>query len=88
MVMVMSEYQVVFLDETKKLYHDETDDPIMETDDLSVAISAAVYMFDSTGSETAVWQPRTQGYRAYFKIKTIPDRDTSGRFIKAIPSEA
>jgi hypothetical protein len=78
------EYQVVFLDETKKLAILEGAKPLGETNDLHEAINMMNYVWESQGSEVAVWQPRTQGFRDYKKFKQLPKRAANGQFAKTV----
>lgn len=73
------EYQCVYLSQEHRLWHDESATPIMETDDLSEACGFVHNLFQKEKKDIAVWQPRSQGYRA---IMQLPSRNGKGQFCK------
>lgn len=71
------EYQVVYLDRDLKLSHDESQVPILETDNLAIACSLCYKKFKEEGLDIAVYQPRTEGYREIYQKKR---RKANGQF--------
>ena len=76
------EYECYDLDPQFKLHHG--DNPVLlKTDDLAEAGSFVYQRFKTTGTECAVYQPRSQGYREIYQHKTYHSkRDHAGRFTR------
>lgn len=73
------EYQVVYLDRNFRLSHDETQTPLLETDNLAEACTFAHNLFLKEKKDCATYQPRTEGYRS---VHTNPRRKKNGQFSK------
>lgn len=54
---------------------------MLATDNLGVASTYVYHMYKQYGTPMAVWQPRTQGYREYYR-----DWDDNGDSTKGVMS--
>ena len=73
------EYQCFYLNPEYKLAHDDDAQVLFETDNLAEACSFVYNLFKQEKRDIAVYQPRSQGYRAHYQNKL---RDSKGRFQK------
>jgi hypothetical protein len=65
----MKEYQVFELDPETNLSHKNPDEVLFESDDLAEASRFAYRAHILHKIETAVWQPRNQFFRDFYKHK-------------------
>ncbi len=63
----MKEYQVFELDPELELCHKSNAEILFDSDDLASAHTYAYRMYLLRKMETAIWQPRTNAYRGYYK---------------------
>lgn len=77
------EYQVFALDPNTKMSHIESA-PILETDRLDEACAYIYDAFRNEGLELCVFQPRSNGYRDYYRhTNKHSKRNSAGQFTKA-----
>lgn len=76
------EYQVFQLDPNTKMSHIEGE-PLLETNSLGEACVYCYDAFKKEGLELCVYQPRTEGYREYYRHSNKHStRASNGRFAK------
>lgn len=73
------EYQCFYLSPNYKLAHEDDAEVLFETDNLGHACSFVYNKFNEEGKDIAVYQPRLESYREYYRN---PARDNKGRFCK------
>ena len=72
------EYQCFYLNPEHKLAHGDDAEILFETDNLGEASTFVYNKFLQEKRDIAVYQPRTNGYREFYRNKL---RDSKGRFI-------
>jgi len=73
------EYQCFYLNTKSKLAHDDNAVILFESDHLHECAGFIYHKFQEEGLDIAVYQPRSKGYREYYRK---PARDSLGRFTK------
>jgi hypothetical protein len=73
------QYQCFYLSENYKLAHEDGAEVLFETDNLGEACGFIHSKYREEGRDIAVYQPRLQGYRDYYRK---PARDAKGRYTK------
>lgn len=72
-------YQCFYLSPNFKLAHEDDAEVLFESDNLGECCNFIYLKFNIEGKDIAVYQPRIQSYRDYYRK---PARDKEGRFVK------